>query len=216
MHILVVDDHNLFLQGISTLLHKLLPAAQVDIFENVESVLRFAKANPVDLVLCDIYLPNYREQNLLELFIQEDLVVPVLLISATNDIRLVKKYLDLGAAGFVHKRVGSVELMRAIRSVMETGTFLSEDIAAQLKQLVNSGADYLSDRQKEVLQLLGEGLSNREISRRLQITESTTKSHVSALFDFFGASSRLDCVRKAIMLGELAPIEGAEANEQGR
>lgn len=203
MRILIVDDHNLFLQSVATLLRSQIPNAKIETFTEIKEVYSVVVSEVVDLVLSDIYIPNYQGKNLVELFVQNDVFVPILLISASNDVRLIKHYVDSGAAGFVHKSSNSTELLTAINSVLNDGSYLTKEMSEKLYYMAKVQEQYLSKRQNEVLRLLGEGMSNKDIGLKLGIKEATVKTHISSLFDFFDAKNRVDCIRKAESLGLL-------------
>jgi len=206
LRIIIVDDHSLFLQGISALLERQLPAASIETYNDISSAYQSIFDNKnVDLVLADIYMPKVKGKTIMELLYDASIFVPILLVSATEDIQLIKRSLDLHASGFVHKSSKSSELLLAIRSVIENGAYLNKNIAERLAQIQQS---MLSNRQLQVLELLAEGLSNRQIGGRLEIGEVTVKTHVSALFDYFNASNRLDCIRKAERGGMVAVNHG--------
>ena len=195
MQIIIIDDHALFLQGITTLIAQHLPDAKIETFNNVESAYQFVLTHSdADIILADIFMPKYNGLTIMELLNKEHLLIPILLVSATDDYRLVKQYLDLNASGFIHKSKEPKLLLEAIKQVTEKGSFLdsqTSEVIAQIKRI------NISDRQQDVLALLSEGLPNKEIGEKLGISEITVKSHISALFDFFGARNRLDCIRKA-------------------
>jgi len=205
MRIIIVDDHNLFLQGIKSLLASHLPAATLEAYQHVQEAFAALEANPVaDLVLADIFMPKFNGLTMVELLAQNKIFVPVLLISSAEDVQLIRQYLNLGASGFVHKSSQPEELLNAIRQVLSQGTYLHPEVAEKIHSVNRRESYMLSKRQAEVLASLAEGLSNKEIGSLLGISELTVKSHVSALFDVFSAQSRLECVRKAEKLGLVA------------
>lgn len=199
MRIIIIDDHALFLQGITTLLEHNMTDAKIFPFQHLSDAFQFIKQNKdIDLLLADIYMPKYNGQTISELLSEKEIFIPILLVSATDDLLLIKKYLDNNAAGFVHKSSEPLELIAAINSVIKNGFYMSDTIAKKINQLPEI---ILSKRQSEVLEQLSKGLTNRQIGESLGISEVTIKTHVSALFDYFNASNRLDCIRKAEKLG---------------
>ncbi|MBU6952734.1 MULTISPECIES: response regulator transcription factor [unclassified Hahella] len=204
MKILIVDDHSLFIQGISVLLTQSFShiGLQIEAHEQVDTAFStLSHDNNVDIVLSDIYMPTYKDKTLLELLIDNAIMTPVLLVSATDDKCLIKRFLDLGAAGFVHKSGKSGELKLAIEEVIATGSYLNPELQRELLALPETVHKSLSARQKEVLSYMADGLSNKEIGARMGVTESTIKTHVSALFDVFRASNRMECMLNAKKMG---------------
>ncbi len=195
MRIIILDDHILFLQGLSTLLKQHIADAKIESYSDIQSAYLAIKQNPdADLLLADIYMPKFQQKTIMELLNDAHLFIPVLLVSATDDLLQIKRSLDLNASGFVHKSSEPTELINAIHSVINEGSYLEKSIA---QSLANIKQPKISKRQKQVLDLLADGLSNKQIGHDLGISEITVKSHVSALFDYFDASNRLDCIRKA-------------------
>ena len=195
MRIIIIDDHLLFLQGITTLLEQRLSGVKIESFQHIKDAYSLIKKDPhFDLILSDIYMPKLNGMSIMELLSLDEVFIPVLLVSATEDFQLIKKYLDLNAAGFVHKSSEPDELIKAIENVIEQGTYLSQSVVKNINriQVIN-----LSKRQSEVLEQLANGLTNKQIGDSLGIAEVTIKSHISALFDCFNATNRLDCIRKA-------------------
>lgn len=195
MRIIIIDDHLLFLQGITTLLEQHLSGIKVESFQHIEDAYSLVKKDPhFDLILSDIYMPKLNSMTIMELLSLDEIFIPILLVSATEDFQLIKKYLDLNAAGFVHKSSEPKELIKAIKEVIEQGTYLTQSVADSINRIPTIS---LSKRQSEVLEELAKGLTNKQIGDSLGVAEVTIKSHISALFDCFDANNRLDCIRKA-------------------
>lgn len=198
MRILVLDDHNLFLQGTVALLGSHLPQAEVIAFQNSEQCYdQLSNYSDTDLLISDIYMPLAGGITPMEKIQQLGFLIPVLLVSAADDLNVIKQYFDLGAAGFVHKNSPPSKLLEAIKAIIYDGIYIDNTLNQQLHEFELYHLSLLTKRQSAVLQLLAQGMSNQLIAQRLGITESTVKLHVSALLDALGASNRLECVRKA-------------------
>jgi len=122
----------------------------------------------------------------------------VLVVSAHDEVRTVRRALDHGAAGFIPKSASPAEIGDAIRSVLDCGSWLPPALAQAIKALPADPSDVdlasrlarLTEQQYRVLALLGEGLLNKQIADRLTIQERTVKAHVTAIFEKLGVRNR--------------------------
>ena len=209
MHILLADDHPLFLDGMRHILAQLDDAVQVHCADNGEAALRrLREKGDFDLLLLDLGLPGTDGLGLLHLLREEAITVPVIVVSASENLHQIHAALATGALGFIPKSYHAGQMLDAIRDVLETGqVYLPDDIRAQLDRL--AGDDGLpmgrgiTARQRQVLNLLAEGLANKQIAKRLNLTEHTVKAHLGALFQLLKVGNRTECVRKAQRLGLL-------------
>jgi DNA-binding NarL/FixJ family response regulator len=134
---------------------------------------------------------------------------PVAILSATDDREHVHQALALGAAGYIPKSAGSDVILNAIRLVLAGGVYLpvslvQPDSAEPSEIELNGSSDVshgLTPRQHEVLELLTQGLSNKQIARRLGVAENTVRVHVAAILRLLGASNRTEAGYRALRLG---------------
>lgn len=168
-----------------------------------------------DLILLDLALPGMDGLTGLPLLREAAPTVPVMVLSARADRDTVLSALNQGAVGFLHKSAGTLEMRHAMDLV------LRGDVYAPLDLLCADGADRLSEprraeaaaelkskltpRQSEVLALMAEGLPNKTIARRMGLSESTVKIHVSAILRELGAKNRTDAVRLAANIDRQLP-----------
>lgn len=208
--ILVVDDHELVRKGISGLMSKL--DHNVEIYEagTVEEVLLIlAKSGPMDIVLLDVVLPDSQGLKGLTTIKQQFPESPVVLVSAITDKSLVHEALEAGVDGYITKTSSADVFLNAIRLVLSgdiyvPSFYLGFQSSKEETEESHSGLDELisklTPRQLEVLQLLEEGFSNKEIASELACTESTVKTHISAIFKLLDVSSRGKLVALMIKL----------------
>ncbi len=206
MQILLADDHALFRDGLRQLLRRLDEAVEVVAVADVEAALaHLDAAGEPDLLLLDLGLPGRDGVELLQALARRGACIPSLVVSASEDPRAVRRALDAGALGFVPKSHDAGAMLEAIRHVLAGETYLPAPMAAAVAALETAPVADLTPRQREVLRLLAEGCANKEIARRLDLTEHTVKAHLGAIFRAFGVRNRTQCVETARRLGLLDP-----------
>jgi DNA-binding NarL/FixJ family response regulator len=194
MKILVVDDHALVREGLRQVLKGL--AEQVEVLEAARCSVAFelAAANPdLDLVLLDLGLPDLNGLDALDHFGLRLADVPVIVLSGTDDPAPMRASFARGAAGFIPKSSLSEVLISALRLVLAGGTYVPSELLGDspaAHPVRPGGSLAITDRQHDVLQLLVDGCSNKEIARRLDISEQTVKAHVTSILRALEVSSR--------------------------
>ena len=200
MTILLADDHALFRQGIRYILleHRIASGIFLEA-DSLASTLDALAEQSVDLVLLDLLMPGMNGKASLQAVVRAGSRAPVVVISAVQDARQVEISRQSGVAGFIPKNVGSDTLASALRLILEGGSYfprLTPDTAADAPAV-------FTRRQREVLLLMADGLSNKAIARRLAIAETTVKNHVTAIFQLLGADNRVQAVNRARSMGNL-------------
>jgi len=204
--VLLVDDHPLFHEGLASAFSRLAPELSIVSADSVEAGLELLRESPaIELALIDLVLPNSDGLSALALYAGEFPHVPRLLISGKDDPAVVRKARDAGASGFLHKSLPLDRLIAALRRVLEGHAFFegSEPEAQSPSAGTQDPRAELTLRQLEVLQLLGEGRSNKEISAALAIADRTVRAHLTELFRTLGVSSRTQAILTAQRLGLL-------------
>ena len=208
MNILVVDDHKLFADGLGLVLNSFAKNVNLNIVNSSQSALEEIESYPnFDLLLLDLNMPGIDGISLLTAIKERKVLIPCVIISATEDINRIKQALDLGAFGFVPKSYNSTQLIEALNIVLNGDTFVSDNLKEKISRLENLDEQKITHksqllsqfgitkRQHEVLRLLAKGYSNKQIANTLFLSNHTVKSHVAALFGAFQAKNRTDCVR---------------------
>jgi two-component system nitrate/nitrite response regulator NarL len=206
IRILVADDHAIFRDG----LRKLLEGAEdVQIIgeaaNGVECVKMLQKMKP-DILLLDLRMPEKDGLGVLEEVNFDSLPTRVIVLTAAEDDRDVVRAMRLGARGVVLKQSASDLLLKSIRKVSDGEIWLDNRMTAEVidafKKSSESGQrrekPLLSDREKEIVQLVAQGFRNREIGEKLFISEQTVKNHLHNIFDKLGVSDRLELALYAI------------------
>lgn len=202
--IIIADDHSMIREGLKQILEldenfKVIGQAG----DGVECLRILAKETP-DVLLLDINMPNMNGIEVLNRLKKERSKVKVLMLTIHNEVEYLLKAVDIGCNGYVLKDSDSAMLKKAITSVNDGDSFIQPDLIPILNAgLVNrdsttSSLEGLTKREIEVLKLLAEGLFNKEIAYKLNISERTVKNHVSNIFKKINASDRTQAAVFAI------------------
>jgi DNA-binding NarL/FixJ family response regulator len=183
--ILIVDDHPMTRQGLVTLIKHQPDWAVCFEAQNAEQALEaIAKTQP-DLVLADISLPGKSGLELIKDIRALHENLPVLVISMHDESLYAERVLRAGARGYVPKHSGAAKIVEAIRAVLNGRIYVSEEMSAHLleqlcgrsSQQMRSPVEQLSDREFEVFELIGQGLSAHDIAQRLFLSAKTVDAH---------------------------------------
>ncbi|HEY6904582.1 MAG TPA: response regulator transcription factor [Candidatus Acidoferrales bacterium] len=206
IRILVADDHAIFRDGLRRLL-EVTDEVQIigEASNGVECTKMLQKLKP-DILLLDLRMPEKDGLGVLEEVNFDTLPTRVIVLTAAEDDRDVVRAMRLGARGVVLKQSASDLLLKSIRKVYDGEIWLDNRMTAEVidafKKSSESGQrrekPLLSDREKEIVQLVAQGFRNREIGEKLFISEQTVKNHLHNIFDKLGVSDRLELALYAI------------------
>ncbi len=195
--VFIVDDHYMVIEGIRSLL---LHEKNIDWMghaTNAASCLSFLKQQQPDIILMDVNLPDSSGIELCKAVRQQYPSVFVLGLSTFNQQAVIRNMLDNGASGYVLKNATKSELLEAIDAVMKGKSYLSFEAALSMKERA-AEAPMITRREKEILQLIAEGLTNAEIASKLFISIPTVSTHRKSLLEKFGAKNTAILIGKAI------------------
>jgi DNA-binding NarL/FixJ family response regulator len=203
--ILIVDDHPLFVEALKLVIQGAFPEARLAEAASIEAARAVLdKQGPFDLVLLDLSMPGTRGlDGLLELRSRHPRL-PIVVVSALEDPRIIHEVMVCGAAGFISKSTRGSELGDAIREVMAGSVVLPKNYSPPQADAGPSGTSDLAARfatltpqQVRVLQMLRQGLLNKQIAYDLGVGETTIKAHVSEILRKLKVSSRTQAVIEA-------------------
>jgi len=199
--VLLVDDHPLFRAGVQTLLDSVPDVELVAVAADGEGAVREATLNRPDVVLMDLTMPGMGGLEATRRIVHACPGSAVLVLSMLDDDESVLAAMRAGARGYVPKGAGQEELLAAIRAVATGGAVFGAGVAARiLAGLDRSPAPAfpgLTERESEVLSLMAEGLDNRRIAERLQVSAKTVANHVSHVLTKLQARDRVEAVLRA-------------------
>jgi len=208
-HLLIADDHPLFRSALRQAAADAVSDLQVHEAATLEGTLAALDAAPdIDLILLDLHMPGSHGLAGLAAIRAQHPGVAVIVVSANDDPRVVRRALDHGAAGYLPKSAGLDELRQAISSVMACEQWLPASLRAAVNHAQSSAHDSalagrlasLSPQQFRVLILVAQGLLNKQIADRLDVQERTVKAHLSAIFERLGVRNR---TQASVVLREL-------------
>jgi DNA-binding NarL/FixJ family response regulator len=197
---IVADDHPAVLDAVAGYLQ----AGGIDVIgraQDGEEALALIERRKPQVVLADLRMPNLGGIELARRLKAARLDVPVVLYSGYGDGALLIEALDVGVEGFVLKEAPLEDLLRAVQVVAEGGTYVDPVLAGLLAASARGTAPQLTQRERDVLRLLADGLSNDEIGRRLFISGETVRTHVRKAMDKLGADTRTQAVAVALRDG---------------
>ena len=203
MNILIVDDEKLFTE----LIKDYLLENNFNVFhtnkynETIENIV----TNNIDVVLLDLFFPDQKGIEVLKSIQSNSRLLPVIILSSNFEPRLIRKSFENGALGYLTKNVTKDELLKAINSVMGGNKYLCKDTEQTLLKYATYDevdglplTQKLTDKEKEILNLISEGFTTNQISKKLYISHRTVETHRNNLMQKFETNRVGKLVRTAI------------------
>lgn len=205
MKILIVDDHALFREGLCHVLNAYDEDVSIVEASDYDHALQHASDNPdLDMVLLDLNMPGKDGFTTLESFTRLFPALPVVIISASVLQSNVQRALDAGAVGYIPKDTTSAVMLSALRLIMSGGIYVPQSLLnSQGNSVDQNGTNdsSLTSRQIQVLNLIVQGCSNKEIASKMDVAEATVKMHVTAILKSLGVNNRTQAAMAAEKLG---------------
>ena len=197
--IFIVDDHYMVIEGIRSLLLNEKDIEWMGHAMNAASCLSFLKMQQPDVLLMDINLPDKSGIDLCKEVKEKYPSIFILGLSTFNQQSFIQKMIDNGASGYLLKNASQEELMEGIAMVIKGKLYLSGEAAQSLKK-INTDTPLLTRREKEVLELIAEGLTNNEIAKNLFVSSTTVDTHRKNLLAKFEAKNTASLIRMATQM----------------
>ena len=197
--VMIVDDHPLVRVGMATVVNQQADMAIAAEVDGGPRVLELFRTHRPDVVLMDLRLRGESGTRLTSAIRAEFPDARVLVISNYDGDEDIHQALAAGAMGYLFKSVVEDELVDAIREVNAGRRYLPKGVAARLHE--HKSGSHLTRREEEILDLLGKGLSNRELGQVLGVSEDTVKTHLKSLFRKLDVSDRAEAVREGLRRG---------------
>lgn len=206
IRVMLVDDHTMVRRGLATFLQVYDDLELVGETASGEAAIQLCERLRPDVILMDLVMPDMDGVAATRAIRQQFPTVEVIALTSFKEEGLVQKALQAGAISYLLKDVSADELAKAIRAAQAGRSTLSPEAT---QALVNAATqppppgDDLTDRERDVLALMIEGLNNTEIAEKLVVSPSTVKSHVSNILAKLDVSSRTEAVAVAVQHGIL-------------
>ena len=198
----IVDDHYMVIEGIRSLLQNEKSIEWMGHAMNAASCLAFLNKQLPDVILMDINLPDISGIDLCKEVKTKYPSVFIIGLSTFNQQSFIQKMMDNGASGYVLKNATQEELTSAIETVMKGKTYLSEEATNTLRK-ENEASIVLTRREKEVLELIADGMTNAEIAQKLFISVTTVDTHRKNLLAKFETKNTAALIKIAVSRGYL-------------
>jgi two-component system, NarL family, response regulator LiaR len=201
IRVMIVDNHTMVRRGLATILKVFDDFLLVGEAENGAEAIKFCGEAQPDVILMDMVMPDMDGATTTRVIRQQFPQVQIIALTSFKEGNLVKNALEAGAIAYLLKDVSADDLARAIRAAHSGRATLSPEAAQAFVETSNlppvPGLD-LTEREREVLALMVEGLNNTQIAGRLTVSPSTIKSHVSNILSKLGVASRTEAVTLAL------------------
>lgn len=218
VRILIADDHEVVRIGLAALLDAQDGFSVVAQAGSGEEAVQLARRHRPDVVVMDIRMPNGSGIDACSAITAELEGTPVVMLTSHADSEALFDAIDAGASGYVLKRVGSSELVEAVRTVAAGGSLLDPAVTSRVLDRIRTAGRLeapgafaeLTEQERRVLAHIVDGASNREIASRMGLAEKTVRNYVSSILAKLALESRAQAATYAIRnrLPELAPNEG--------
>ncbi len=206
IRILIADDHEVVRIGLAALLDGQPGLQVVAQAESGDEAVRLARRHRPDVVVMDIRMPNGSGIDACRTITAEMEAMPVIMLTSHADSEALFDAIDAGASGYVLKRIGTTELIDAVRTVAAGGSLLDPTMTRRVldrlrnaSRVEEAGAfNELTDQERRVLAIIADGASNREIAERMGLAEKTVRNYVSSILAKLALASRSQAAAYAI------------------
>jgi len=205
--VLIVDDHHLFAEGVTSLFKQEDGIAVVKHTKNGREIPDILATNAIDVILMDIDMPVLDGIACMELLKNKGCNTPIVILTMHQSIKQIKHALEKGAQGYILKDASKSELMQAIHNANEGKNYFHPGINDQVfdyfrgKTATRAGMTELSEREKEIIKCLADGMNTKAISNTLYISEHTVKTHRRNIMHKLNVKTSAELIKLAMDKG---------------
>lgn len=200
MKFLLVDDHILFREGMKHILHEMQPDVEVlEASNSTEAITMNSTVPDINLILLDLQLPDLDGLSTMKKILSTSPTSLIVILTASELLSDMRLALTSGAMGYISKNVAPGIMIRALQLVLSGGIYVPPAMITYIKNIDNQDNEkiYLTPRQTEILKLIIDGHSNKQLAVKLGLTEATIKTHVSAIFKVLKVKNRTQAAMMA-------------------
>jgi two-component system, NarL family, response regulator LiaR len=203
IRVMIVDDHPVVRQGLTTFLNGFDDLLMVAEAANGKEALRLCSEAQPNVILMDMFLPDTNGIQLTKTIREQNPDVQVVMLTSSQEEAQVQTALQAGAIGYMHKNVSVQDMVNIIRLAYAGKPALTSEVTQALINLTikphNSPIQYnLTEREQHILGLMVDGLTNQEIADKIFVSRSTVKNYVSTILSKLGVQNRIEAVRLAV------------------
>lgn len=222
MKILIADDHELFLRGLEFTLNENIKNINISTAQDYSEIFTYLDKNEnFDLIITDLAMPGGNWLSSINQIHKLQPDTPIIIISAVFNKEILQQTLDIGVSGYIPKTATNNLMMSAINLVLAGGVYIPHELLYSNKHIKEEANDTikslesltkihtettqkgLTDRQIEIVSCIAQGLSNKEIATKLNLTEGTVKVHITIILKILNVKNRTSAVIEATKRGYL-------------
>lgn len=205
MKILIADDHALFRDGLALRLEQIVPQAAIFQASGYSQTIKILKSdNNFDILILDVEMQDLPWQESLKQIREIAPQTKIIVVSALEDARIIRTILSVGVKGYISKRSEIKVFNNALKLIFDGGTYVPPNLINDISNNLSSrgkGLKTLTNRQSQVLDLIAQGKSNKQIAYDMGVSESTVKLHINALLRSLHVNNRTQAVITAQKIG---------------
>ncbi len=197
--LILADDHKLFREGLRSILEDASDIQIIDEVANGIALIRSLREHKPDVIILDISMPDISGIEASRLILKEYPCMKILILSMHREESFIRSAIEAGAMGYLPKETDHNELIEAIRIIHEGGNYYNKDISNKLiNSYLNKEKQSLTPRETEIVGLVCEGITNKEIADKLSISVRTVDCHKNNILQKLDLRSTVDLVKYAI------------------
>jgi len=212
IRVLIADDHAILRSGLRMLIESQADMTVVAEAETGNEAIKIAQKNTPDVVILDVTMPERGGLHTIEQILKQSPDTRILMLTMHEEAAYMRTALAAGASGYVLKKSVDADLLSGIRAIHKGRTYVDSELASELIQEAlpergragNKATEVLSQRELEVLKLVAEGFSSREIAEKIFVSVKTVETYRGRFAEKLGLKSRAEVVRYALEIGLLS------------